>query len=93
MLTKLIELIISIACAALNVYNVLVLLYIVLKMINIPANKWTELLNSVVEPGLQIARKLMDRFLPSLRKPGIDWSPVVLFVSIIVVNTLLGWLI
>lgn len=93
MLTKLIELIISIARAALSVYNVLVLLYIVLKMINIPANKWTELLNSVVEPGLKIARKLMDRFLPSLRKPGIDWSPVVLFVGIIVVNILLGWLI
>lgn len=74
-------------------YNLLVVVYVVLTWVRIPANKWTELLNSAVEPGLGIARKLMDRFLPSLRKPGIDWSPVVLFVLIVVIRMVLGWLI
>lgn len=74
-------------------YNLLVVAYVILSWVRIPANKWTELLRSVVEPGLALTRKLMDRFLPSLRKPGIDWSPVVLFVAIIVLRMVIGWLI
>lgn len=74
-------------------YNVLVIAYVVLSWVRIPANKWTELLRSVVEPGLDIARKVMDRFLPSLRKPGIDWSPVVLFVGVVLLRIIIGWLI
>lgn len=76
----------------LGVYNLLLVVHVILCWINIPANKWTELLRSIIEPGLMLARKLMDRFLPQLRKPGIDWSPLVLFVAIVLLRIILGWL-
>ena len=61
--------------------------------IRIPANKWTELLRSVVEPALGVTRKLMERFLPFLCGKGMDWSPVVLFVALHLISWLLGWII
>ncbi|MGN0794329.1 MAG: YggT family protein [Aristaeellaceae bacterium] len=76
----------------LGVYNLLLIVHVILCWISIPANKWTELLRSIIEPGLMLARKLMDRFLPQLRKPGIDWSPLVLFVAIVLLRIILGWL-
>lgn len=78
--------ILALLSGLLSLYNVLVLIYIALEFVRIPANKWTELLRSLVEPALQVTRKLMDRFLPQLRKPGIDWSPVVLFVAIVIIT-------
>lgn len=92
MIVMLLKLIVSLICTVLNVYNLLVLAHVVLTWLNIPANKWTELLRAAVEPALVVTRKLMDRFLPSLRKPGIDWSGVVLFIAIWLVQTVLSWL-
>ena len=84
-----IEIILELARIVIWWYNLLVLAYLVLEFVRIPANKWTELLRSAVEPALQVTRKLMDRFLPQLRKPGFDWSPVVLFVANIVIRWIL----
>lgn len=84
-----IDIILELARVVLWWYNVLVLVYLALEFVRIPANKWTELLRSAVEPALQVTRKLMDRFLPQLRKPGLDWSPAVLFVAIIVIRWIL----
>lgn len=77
----------------LALYNLLVIAYVVITWVRIPANKWTELLRSVVEPALNMTRTAMKRFLPGLCKPGIDWSPVVLFVAIWVLRLVIGWLI
>lgn len=77
----------------LGLYSLVVLAYIVISFIRIPANKWTELLRSVVDPALDVTRKLMDRFLPFLQVKGIDLAPVVLFVALHVISWLLGWIV
>lgn len=77
----------------LGLYSLVVLAYIVISFIRIPANKWTELLRSVVDPALDVTRKLMDRFLPFLQVKGIDLVPVVLFVALHVISWLLGWIV
>ena len=61
--------------------------YMVLYFLRVPANKWTELLHSIVDPALDLTRQLMRRYLPQLTGKGFDWSPVVLFVVLLV----LGW--
>lgn len=76
----------------LALYNLLVIAYVLITWVRIPANKWTELLRSLVEPALKVTRKAMKRFLPGLCKPGIDWSPAVLFVAIIVLRIVIRWL-
>lgn len=87
-----IGLLVGIVRALLWCYNLLLVVHVIFCWVNIPANKWTELLRSIVEPGLNITRKVMDRVMPKLRKPGIDWSPAVLFVAVIVIRILLAWL-
>jgi len=77
----------------LGLYSLVVLAYIVISFIRIPSNKWTELLRSVVDPALDVTRKLMDRFLPFLQVKGIDLAPVVLFVALHVISWLLGWIV
>jgi len=77
----------------LDVYKLLIIAYCVIGFLNISANKWTELLRSVVQPALEVTRKLMDRFLPFLQVKGIDLAPVVLFVALHVISWLLGWIV
>lgn len=77
----------------LGLYSLLVLAYAVVMLIRIPSNKWTELLRSVVEPALEVTRKLMDRFLPMLTGKGIDWSPVVLIIALNVLRAVLTWIV
>ena len=72
----------------LNVYKLLVIAYCVISLMGISANKWTELLRSVVEPLLLPIRKLLAQYLP---KPWqiIDWSPVVLIILVSLVQWIL----
>jgi uncharacterized protein YggT (Ycf19 family) len=72
----------------LNVYKLLVIAYCVISLMGISANKWTELLRSVVEPALEVTRKLMARYLPA-NWQRIDWSPVALFVAISLLQLLI----
>ncbi len=72
----------------LNVYKLLIVIYAIVSVLNIPANKWTELLRSVIEPVLAPVRRLMAKYLPAswLR---IDWSPAALFILVTVIQWLL----
>lgn len=74
-----------------GLYNLLVLAYIVLQFVHVPANRWTELLNSLVEPALGIVRMVLKPILPEDRK-GFDWCAVALFVILILVGVVLGLL-
>ena len=65
----------------LNVYKLLVIAYCVISLMGISANKWTELLRSVVEPLLLPIRKLLAQYLPKAWQI-IDWSPVALLLGI-----------
>lgn len=71
----------------LDVYKLLIIGYCILSVIGIPANRWTELLRSVIEPFLVPIRKLLAQKLPASWRM-LDWSPVVLFLIV----TVLKWL-
>lgn len=71
----------------LDVYKLLIVAYCILSAIGIPANRWTELLRSVIEPFLKPIRKLLAQKLPASWRM-LDWSPVVLFLVV----TILKWL-
>lgn len=73
-----------------SLYSLLVIISTVLSYINIPANKWTELLHSLVDPALQVTRDLMKKYLPKLCGKGIDWSPLVLVVALWVLGLVVG---
>ena len=72
----------------LNVYKLLVIAYCVISLMGISANKWTELLRSVVEPLLLTIRKLLAQYLPKAWQI-IDWSPVVLIILVSLVQWIL----
>lgn len=71
----------------LDVYKLLVIAYCVISLMKIPANKWTELLRSVIEPLLVPIRKLLAQYLPK-QWQVLDWSPVVLILLV----TLVQWI-
>ena len=73
---------------AVKLYKLLVVIYFILKLLKVPANKWTALLDSVIEPVLNPIRKLVNQYLPQ-KWQIIDWSPVALFLLITVVQWLL----
>ena len=75
-----------------NLFCLLLVVHYALYLLKIPANKWTELLRMVVEPVLALTRQLMARFLPQLTGNGIDWSPIVLFVTLRLVCVVLALL-
>lgn len=71
----------------LDVYKLLIVAYCILSVIGIPANRWTELLRSVIEPFLVPIRRFLAQKLPASWRM-LDWSPVVLFLAV----TILKWL-
>lgn len=75
-----------------DIFCLLLIAHYVLYLLKVPANKWTELLRTVVEPVLDVTRGLMARFLPQLTGKGIDWAPIVLFVALRLVCVVLGLL-
>lgn len=72
----------------LRLYKLLVLIYFVLSLFKVPANKWIGLLGSVIEPVLNPIRKLLNQFLPKDWQI-IDWSPVALWLAITIIQWLL----
>ena len=72
----------------LNVYKLLVIAYCVISLMGIAANKWTELLRSVVEPLLLPIRKLLAQYLPRTWQI-VDWSPVALILLVSLVQWVL----
>lgn len=76
----------------LGIFSLILVVYFVIYLLQVPANKWTELLHSIVDPALNVTRQLMGKYLPGLTGKGMDWSPVVLFVALIVVGWICGLL-
>lgn len=72
----------------LNVYKLLIIAYVVINLMGVSANKWTELLRSVVEPVLAPIRKLLAQYLPKAWQI-FDWSPVVLIILVSLVQWIL----
>lgn len=92
MITFLINLILGLANFALLLAMLMVVAYLVITLVRVPANKWTELLRSIVEPALELTRKLMDRYLPKLRNTETDWSPIVLLAVLALVRLVIDLL-
>ena len=72
----------------LDVYKLLVLVHFILTLVKVPANKWTTLLASIVEPALVPFRKLVTKYLPK-NWQICDWSPIVLILVITLVQIIL----
>lgn len=75
----------------LSIFSLLLIVYYVLYLLQVPSNKWTELLHTIVDPVLNVTRELMRKYIPALTGKGIDWSPIVLFVAIRLVCFVLGF--
>lgn len=72
----------------LDVYKLLIIVYCIISFMKITANKWTELLRSIIEPLLVPIRKLLAQYLPK-NWQIIDWSPAVLYILVTIVQWLL----
>lgn len=72
----------------LDVYRLAIVAYVIINLIRLPANKWTEMLRSIIEPLLDPLRKLIARYLPE-KWQILDWSPLALFLLVLVVQWLL----
>lgn len=83
-----ISLLLNLLSKVLDVYQLLVILYVVLAWLKVPANQWTEMLRSVIEPVLAPVRKLMAKYLPQ-NWMRVDWSPAALIVVIEIIQWLL----
>ncbi len=72
----------------LDVYKLAIIAYVVISLLRIPANKWTEMLRSIIEPLLAPIRSLLHQYLPN-KYQILDWSPAALFLLVCVVQWLL----
>ena len=72
----------------LDLYKLLIIVYCVISLMKISANKWTELLRSIIEPLLIPIRKLLAQYLPK-NWQVLDWSPAVLYILVTIVQWLL----
>lgn len=72
----------------LELYKLALLIYVVLSWLRIPANRWTVLLQRLVEPVLEPVRRFLRAKLPK-EWQIFDWSALVVYLLIGVVQTLL----
>ena len=71
----------------LDVYKLAIVAYVIINLLRVPANKWTEMLRSIIEPLLAPLRRLLGRYLPE-KWQILDWSPLALFL----LTSLVQWL-
>ena len=74
----------------LNVYKLLVIAYCVISLMGISANKWTELLRSVVETVLTPIRRLLARHIPA-RWQVLDFSPIAAWLLLSILRNMMRW--
>lgn len=78
----------GLAVGLLNVYKLLIVAYVIINVMHISANKWTEMLRSIIEPLLVPLRRVLAAYLP--RKWQIlDWSPAALYLLVCIVQWVL----
>lgn len=76
----------------LELYKLALLAYVVLSWLRIPANKWTVLLQRIVEPVVGPVRRFLRAKLPA-QWQLIDWSVLVVYLLVgLVQNLLWGFL-
>ncbi len=74
----------------LDLFGILLLVYVVLSWLRLPANRWTTLLSRIVEPVLEPVRRLLRRILPP-QAQIMDWSPLAVWLLLrIAQRVLLG---
>ena len=71
-----------------ELYKLVLVAYVVLSWLHIPSNRWTVLLQRLVEPVLTPVRKFLRKYLPS-QWQIIDWSVLVVYVLLGVAQTML----
>lgn len=72
----------------LELYRLVLLAYVVLSWLRIPANRWTVLLQRLVEPVVNPVRTFLRARLP-MEWQMFDWSVLVVYLLIGVVEMLL----
>jgi YggT family protein len=72
-----------------NLFNILLLIYVLLSWIRPVQNKWTELVRSLVEPVLTPVRRFLQKNVPNLMGT-FDWSPVALWLLISLIRQILS---
>ena len=73
----------------LNLFSILLWIHVILSWVRPTANRWTVLLNSIVEPVLTPIRNFLRRYLPS-QFQIFDWSPIVCWLLISLIRQLLS---
>lgn len=71
-----------------ELYKLALVAYVVLSWLRIPSNRWTVLLQRLVEPVLIPVRKFLRKYLPS-QWQIIDWSVLAVYLLLGVVQTVL----
>lgn len=74
--------------ACISTYELALMVYVILSWIRPAANRWTELLRSVVEPPLQPIRRFLMQHIP-LRWQFLDWSVLVMWLLLDLAKNLL----
>ena len=72
-----------------NLFNILLLIYVLLSWIHPVQNKWTELVRSLVEPVLTPVRRFLQKNVPNLMGT-FDWSPVALWLLVSLIRQILS---
>lgn len=72
----------------LMLFELALIVYVVLSWLKPAANRWTELLKSVVEPVLTPIRKVLVEKLPA-KYQVFDWSPVAAILIVAIIRALL----
>lgn len=86
------RLVARLAITLLDIYDLLLLIYVAISWLRVRENRWTVLLRSVIEPVLNPIRKFLFARLPRLMSP-LDWSPMVAWLLVAVVRNVLRWLV
>lgn len=86
-----IHVLLGLISTVLGLYELLVLAYVVIQLLKVTPNQWTVLLTRVVEPVLTPIRGFLNARLPD-RFRILDWSPVVVWVGIWLVQRLIALL-
>ncbi len=83
------SILVSLFIRLLDLYDLLLLIYVIVSWLRPAENRWTLLLRNLVEPVLNPIRAFLAKHLPQ-RAMVLDWSPVAAWVLIRVVQMVLG---
>lgn len=91
MLVSLLNLLFNLLIFLTKVAYWIMLAYVIMSMV-IPQNKYVQLAGKYVEPVLSPIRAWLDKTFPKLSQTRLDFSPVVVWLLLVVVSWLLSLL-